>query len=133
MRTLVRDGTHPAFATHDPPMVDACRAYADERGLTAEAFEFQMLYGVRRDLQAALRDQGYRVRIYLPFGREWFPYFMRRLGERPANVLFTSRVWVTNRPTDPGAWHGAENGTGTSPVSDEKRASNVTMSPIGEV
>ena len=88
MRTLVRDGTHPAFATHDPPMVNACRAYADERGLTAEAFEFQMLYGVRRDLQAALRDQGYRVRIYLPFGREWFPYFMRRLGERPANVLF---------------------------------------------
>ena len=88
MRTLVRDSTHPAFATHDPPMVDACRAYADERGLTAEAFEFQMLYGVRRDLQAALRDQGYRVRIYLPFGREWFPYFMRRLGERPANVLF---------------------------------------------
>ena len=53
MRTLVRDGTHPAFATHDPPMVNACRAYADERGLTAEAFEFQMLYGVRRDLQAA--------------------------------------------------------------------------------
>ena len=50
MRTVVRDGTHPAFATHDPPMVDACRAYADERGLTAEAFEFQMLYGVRRDL-----------------------------------------------------------------------------------
>ena len=91
MRTLVRDGTHPAFATHDPPMVDACLAYADERGLTAEAFEFQMLYGVRRGLQAALRDQGYRVRIYLPFGREWFPYFMRRLGERPANMLFIIR------------------------------------------
>ena len=91
MRTLMRDGTRPAFATHDPPMVNACRAYADERGLTAEAFEFQMLYGVRRDMQAALRDHGYRVRIYLPFGREWFPYFMRRLGERPANVLFIVR------------------------------------------
>ena len=91
MRTLVRDGTYPAFATHDPPRVAACRAYADDRGLTAEAFEFQMLYGVRRDLQAALRDQGYRVRIYLPFGRSWFPYFMRRLGERPANVLFIVR------------------------------------------
>ena len=91
MRTLMRDGTRPAFATHDPPMINACRAYADERGLTAEAFEFQMLYGVRRDLQAALRDHGYRVRIYLPFGREWFPYFMRRLGEQPANVLFIVR------------------------------------------
>ena len=91
MRTLVNDGTYPAFATHDPPMVDATRAYAKERGLTAEAFEFQMLYGVRRDLQNALREQGYRVRIYLPFGRQWFPYFMRRLGERPANVLFVVR------------------------------------------
>ena len=133
MRTLVRDGTHPAFATHDPPMVDACRAYADERGLTAEAFEFQMLYGVRRDLQAALRDQGYRVRIYLPFGREWFPYSCAAWANDRPTCCSSSRVWVTNRPTDPGAWHGAENGTGTSPVSDEKRASNVTMSPIGDV
>ena len=97
MRTLVRDGTHPAFATHDPPMIDATRAYATERGLAAEAFEFQMLYGVRRDLQAALREQGYRVRIYLPFGRQWFPYFMRRLGERPANVLFVVRSLLHDR------------------------------------
>jgi len=97
MRTLVRDGAHPAFATHDPPMVDATRAYANERGLTAEAFEFQMLYGVRRDLQTALHDQGYRMRIYLPFGRQWFPYFMRRLGERPANLLFIVRSLLHER------------------------------------
>ena len=91
MRTLMLDGTRPAFATHDPHMIDATRAYANECGLTAEAFEFQMLNGVRRDLQGPLRDQGYQVRIYLPFGREWFPYFMRRLGERPASVLFIVR------------------------------------------
>ena len=97
MRTLVNGGTYPAFATQDPPMVDATRAYATERGLTPEAFEFQMLYGVRRDLQAALRDEGYRVRIYLPFGRQWFPYFMRRLGERPANVLFVVRSLFNER------------------------------------
>ena len=98
MRTLVNDGTHPAFATHDPPMIDATRTYANERGLTPEAFEFQMLYGVRRDLQAALRKQGCRVRIYLPFGRQWFPYFTRRLGERPANVLFVVRSLLHERP-----------------------------------
>ena len=98
MRTLVRNGTHPAFATHDPPMIDATRAYANERGLPAAAFEFQMLFGVRRDLQEALRDHGYRVRIYVPFGRHWFPYFMRRLGERPANVLFVLRSLFHERP-----------------------------------
>ena len=98
MRTLVRNGTQPAFATHDPSMIDATRAYAHERGLTAAGFEFQTLYGVRRDLQDALRDQGYRVRIYLPFGRQWFPYFMRRLGERPANVLFVVRSLLHERP-----------------------------------
>ena len=91
MQTLIRDGARPAFATHDPQMIDVTRAYAAERGLTAETLEFQMLYGVRRDLQTALREQGYRVRIYLPFGQQWFPYFMRRLGERPANVLFVLR------------------------------------------
>jgi proline dehydrogenase len=98
MRTLMRDGTRPAFATHDPHMIDAVCAYANERGLTAGAVEFQMLYGVRRDLQAALRARGYRVRIYLPFGRQWFPYFMRRLGERPANLLFVVRSLFHERP-----------------------------------
>ena len=98
MQTLIRDGTHPAFATHDPNMTDATRAYANKRGLAAAAFEFEMLYGVRRDLQAALREQGYRVRIYLPFGQQWFPYFMRRLGERPANALFVVRSLFHERP-----------------------------------
>ena len=97
MRTLVRNGTHPAFATHDPSMIDATSVYARECGLPTAAFEFQMLYGVRRDLQRALRDQGYGVRIYLPFGRQWFPYFMRRLGERPANVRFVVKSLMHER------------------------------------
>ena len=97
MRILLREGTRPAFATHDPDMTDATRAYARERGLPPEAFEFEMLLGIRRDLQDSLRDQGYQVRIYLPFGQEWFPYFMRRLGERPANVLFVVRSLLDER------------------------------------
>jgi proline dehydrogenase len=91
MRVLLKDGHYPAIATHDPAMIAATKARAAELGLARDAFEFQMLYGVRRDLQAALTAEGYRVRVYIPFGREWFPYFMRRLGERPANVLFVLR------------------------------------------
>ena len=89
--TLLETGIHPAFATHDPRMIAAARAAAEARGVACDRFEFQMLYGVRRDLQAALEAQGYAVRIYLPFGADWFPYFMRRLAERPANVLFVVR------------------------------------------
>lgn len=89
--TLLETGNHPAFATHDPRMIAAARTAAEARGVTPDRFEFQMLYGVRRDLQAALEAQGYAVRIYLPFGADWFPYFMRRLAERPANVLFVVR------------------------------------------
>ncbi len=89
--TLLDTGVHPAFATHDPRMIRAVRAAADVRGLGPDRFEFQMLYGVRRDLQAALEARGHAVRIYLPFGGDWFPYFMRRLAERPANVLFVAR------------------------------------------
>lgn len=89
--TLLDTGVHPAFATHDPRMIRAVRAAADARGLGPDRFEFQMLYGVRRDLQAALEARGYALRIYLPFGGDWFPYFMRRLAERPANVLFVAR------------------------------------------
>jgi len=88
MTLLFQEGTYPAIATHDPVMIDAARRIAAGAGVAADAFEFQMLYGVRRDLQAALLKDGYRVRIYVPFGTEWFPYFMRRLGERPANVTF---------------------------------------------
>lgn len=89
--TLLDTGIHPAFATHDPRMIRAVRAAADARRLGPDRFEFQMLYGVRRDLQAALEARGHAVRIYLPFGGDWFPYFMRRLAERPANVLFVVR------------------------------------------
>jgi proline dehydrogenase len=91
MRLLIDEGTYPAFATHDPASLQETRRYAAERGVTNERFEFQMLYGVRRDLQATLAAEGYRMRIYVPFGKEWFPYFMRRLGERPANVGFVLR------------------------------------------
>ena len=91
MRVLLTESVYPAIATHDRRMIDATCAFAAERRLPPDGFEFQLLYGVRRDLQAAVRAMGSRLRIYMPFGREWFPYFMRRLGERPANVLFVLR------------------------------------------
>jgi proline dehydrogenase len=94
MKTLLTSGAYPAIATHDPAMIDSARRWASDHGIAADRFEFQMLFGVRRDLQTALVDAGYRVRIYVPFGREWFPYFMRRLGERPANVGFVLRSIV---------------------------------------
>src|SRR5688572_27455446 len=97
MRLLLDDGTYPAIATHDPAMLDETREYAKARGIAADKFEFQMLYGVRRDLQAALREAGYHMRVYVPFGREWFPYFMRRLGERPANVAFVLKALLRER------------------------------------
>jgi proline dehydrogenase len=97
MRLLLDGGTYPAIATHDPAMIDETRAYARERGIAADRFEFQMLYGVRRDLQAELLEAGYRMRVYVPFGREWFPYFMRRLGERPANVAFVLKALLHER------------------------------------
>ena len=89
---------YPAIATHDPAMIDRDPGAAPtERELASDRFEFQMLYGVRRDLQAALTAEGYRVRVYIPFGREWFPYFMRRLGERPANVAFVVKSLLRER------------------------------------
>jgi proline dehydrogenase len=91
MQQLLAEGTYPAIATHDPRMIDATRAFAASRGIAADRFEFQMLYGVRRDLQVKLAAEGHRVRVYVPFGEEWFPYIMRRLGERPANVGFVMR------------------------------------------
>lgn len=89
--TLLESGIEPAFGTHDPRMITAVNAAAAARNIPAERYEFQMLYGVRRDLQAALAAKGYGIRTYLPFGADWFPYFMRRLAERPANVLFVVR------------------------------------------
>lgn len=91
LRLLIVHGHYPAIATHDPKLIELTRRYADEHAVARDRFEFQMLYGVRRDLQQALVRDGYRVRVYIPFGREWFPYFMRRLGERPANVMFVMR------------------------------------------
>jgi proline dehydrogenase len=88
---LVASGVYHGIATHDERMVDATRAFVKKQGIPASAFEFQMLYGVRRDLQRALVSEGYRVRVYVPFGTEWYPYFMRRLAERPANVLFLAK------------------------------------------
>jgi proline dehydrogenase len=97
MHVLLDSGQYPAIATHDPKMIDATLAYAEAKGLPPTHYEFQMLYGVRRDLQRALSSDGYRVRLYVPFGREWFPYFMRRLGERPANVAFVVRAILGDR------------------------------------
>ena len=97
MRELLDHGTFPAIATHDPAMIDATKRYARERGYGKDRFEFQMLYGIRRDLQAALVADGYGMRIYVPYGRQWFPYFMRRLGERPANVGFVLRGLARSR------------------------------------
>jgi proline dehydrogenase len=91
IKLLLTEGTYPAIATHDPAMIDLTRRFAIDHQIGADRFEFQMLYGIRRDLQAALVNDGYRVRVYIPFGRQWFPYFMRRLGERPANVAFVLR------------------------------------------
>lgn len=88
---LLERGHLPAIATHDVHMIERARRVAADHSIGRDRFEFQMLYGIRRDLQASLVQDGYRVRVYIPFGREWFPYFMRRLGERPANVGFVLR------------------------------------------
>jgi proline dehydrogenase len=97
MKLLLAEGTYPAIATHDPAMSGATTAFAAEKGIPKDAYEFQMLYGIRRDLQQQLVADGYRVRIYVPFGRQWFPYFMRRLGERPANVGFVLKGILSDR------------------------------------
>jgi proline dehydrogenase len=97
MQRLLDDNPYPAIATHDPAMIDATKRYAAERGHGRDRFEFQMLYGIRRDLQTELVNDGYRMRLYVPFGRQWFPYFMRRLGERPANVGFVLRGILRER------------------------------------
>ncbi len=87
-------GTYPGIASHDLDVIDFVRAYAYHRQIPRSAFEFQMLYGIRRDLQLELARQGYKVRIYVPYGTHWYPYFMRRLAERPANLLFFLRALV---------------------------------------
>ncbi len=91
MKTLLDKGTYPAIATHDESIAGEAFRYARERKIGPEKFEFQMLYGIRRDLQQRIVDLGYRLRLYVPYGTAWYPYFMRRLAERPANVLFLAR------------------------------------------
>lgn len=91
MERLLREGNYPALATHDERIVAHAREFALREGIGPERFEFQMLYGVRRDLEESLVAAGYTVRVYVPYGRDWYAYFMRRLGERPANVLFLLR------------------------------------------
>jgi proline dehydrogenase len=88
MHVLMEHGNYPGLATHDPAIVQEARRFAAERGIAQDRYEFQMLYGVRRDLQEQLVRDGYRMRVYVPFGTQWYPYLMRRLAERPANVAF---------------------------------------------
>jgi proline dehydrogenase len=91
MQILLIEGTYPAIATHDEAILERTRRFAADLSVPIDRFEFQMLYGVRRDLQKSLAAQGHPFRVYVPFGREWYAYFMRRLGERPANVGFVVR------------------------------------------
>jgi proline dehydrogenase len=94
---LLQADAYPGVATHDPSMLDEVESRARERGVGPDRFEFQMLYGIRRDLQRRLIERGYRMRVYVPFGTEWWAYFMRRLAERPANVLFVIRTLFGER------------------------------------
>ena len=90
-KILLKSGVYHGLATHDESIIQQAEAFATQEKISPDSFEFQMLYGIRRDLQQRLVRTGWRVRIYIPFGTEWYPYFMRRLGERPANVLFVAR------------------------------------------
>jgi len=91
MKKLLVSGIYHGIATHDEKMLEATRQFAAEKGIAADQFEFQMLYGVRRDLQDKLVSEGYRMRVYVPYGQYWYPYFMRRLAERPANLWFVMK------------------------------------------
>lgn len=91
MKTLLERGVYPGIATHDAVIIAETKRFASERGIPAGRWEFQMLYGIRRDLEQSLIQEGYRLRLYVPYGESWFPYFMRRLAERPANLMFLLR------------------------------------------
>jgi len=88
MEELLRHGNYPGIATHDNRMLEHAKAFVTREGISADRFEFQMLYGVRRDLQERLRKDGFNMRVYIPFGTQWYPYLMLRLAERPANIVF---------------------------------------------
>ena len=91
MKILLESGVHPAIATHDEAIIQETERFVAERQIPSSNFEFEMLYGIRRDIQKRLAAQGYCLRIYIPYGKAWYPYFMRRLAERPANLLFLAR------------------------------------------
>ena len=91
MQLLLSSGVYHGIATHDPKMIDATVDFASREGIGKEKFEFQMLYGIRRDLQRQLARDGYNMRVYVPYGKHWYPYFMRRLAERPANIWFVMK------------------------------------------
>ncbi|MGB9083855.1 MAG: proline dehydrogenase family protein, partial [Terriglobales bacterium] len=91
MKILMKSGVYHGLATHDESIIKEAKAFATRENIARSAFEFQMLHGIRRDLQQSLVKDGWGVRVYIPFGTEWYPYFMRRLAERPANVLFIAK------------------------------------------
>ncbi len=94
MRMLLKKGTYPAIATHDPALIDEAIEYARKNTITPDRFEFQMLYGVRVSEQERLRSKGYNMRVYTPFGKDWYPYYSRRIAERPANAFFVARQFL---------------------------------------
>ena len=98
MKMLLTEGHYPGIATHDENMIRATKSSAKEKSIPTSAFEFQMLYGVRRDLQTRLRSEGYNLRIYVPFGQAWYPYLMRRMAERPANLFFIVNAVLAESP-----------------------------------
>jgi len=91
MNLLLETGVYPAIATHDEKIIEQTKSFVESRKISRDSFEFQMLYGIRRDIQKRLVKEGYRLRLYVPYGQAWYPYFMRRLAERPANVFFLAR------------------------------------------
>jgi proline dehydrogenase len=94
MQLLLSSGTYHGIATHDPKMIDATIDFVQKEGIPKDAFEFQMLYGIRRDLQEQLARDGWGMRVYVPYGKHWYPYFMRRLAERPANIWFVMKNFL---------------------------------------
>jgi proline dehydrogenase len=88
MSLLLARGNYPAIATHDQEIINAACKYVRDHGISKDAFEFQMLYGIRRDLQENLSKRSYNMRVYVPYGSQWYPYLMRRMAERPANLMF---------------------------------------------
>ena len=96
MKTLMKSGVYHGLATHDESIIKEAKAFATREKIARDSFEFQMLYGIRRDLQQSLVKEGWGMRVYIPFGTEWYPYLMRRLAERPANALFIAKNLFRN-------------------------------------